>query len=367
MRTDLNQPNHSHDGARALAVLATVGSMVVAMTGCGTGAMGSTSAGAKPTIVVSTTQVADFTRELVGNTATVTPLLTAGQSAHGFDPSAAQLTALSRADALVVNGAGLEVWLDDAITASGFKGKLIDASAGIALITTDDHDHHADHADHVDYVDHGDVSAAPARSPATATPAAATKTTGNPHVWTDPALAKKMVTTITDGLSGLAKVDRATLAANAQRYGASLDALTDWITANIATVPESKRLLVTNHDAFAYFIAAYHITFIGSVIPSFDDHAEPSAAAIDALVAKIRATGTTAIFSESSISPKTAEVIGAEAGVKVYSGPDALYGDSLGVAGSNGDTYLKSEIHNARVILESWGVTPTQLPTALAR
>src|SRR6218665_409508 len=265
MRTDLNQPNHSHDGARALAVLATVGSMVVAMTGCGTGAMGSTSAGAKPTIVVSTTQVADFTRELVGNTATVTPLLTAGQSAHGFDPSAAQLTALSRADALVVNGAGLEVWLDYAITASGFKGKLIDASAGIALITTDDHDHDAHHhhdaahdhdaahaghdADHADASAAPTASAAPARSPATATPATAAKTTGNPHVWTDPALAKKMVTTITDGLSGVAKVDRATLTANAQRYGASLDALTGWITANIATVPEAKRLLVTNHDA----------------------------------------------------------------------------------------------------------------------
>src|SRR6218665_2144081 len=129
MRTALNQPHHPPDGARALAVRATVRPNGLAVARRGTGGVGSTSAGAKPTIVVSTTQVADFTRELVGNTATMTPLLTAGQSAHGFDPSAAQLTALSRADALVVNGAGLELWLDDAIPGSRFKRKPIDESA----------------------------------------------------------------------------------------------------------------------------------------------------------------------------------------------------------------------------------------------
>ena len=93
---------------------------------------------------------------------------------------------------------------------------------------------------------------------------------------------------------------------------------------------------MTNHDAFTYFVDAYDITFVGSVIPSFDDNAEPSAAEIDDLVAKIRATGVQAVFSEASISPKAAETIADEAGVTVYSGDDALYGDSLGVEGSPG-------------------------------
>src|ERR671911_75070 len=76
---------------------------------------GVTVAAGGPAIVATTTQVGDFTRQLLGDSAEVTQLLAAGQSAHGFDPSAAQLLALTEADALVVNGAGLESWLDDAV------------------------------------------------------------------------------------------------------------------------------------------------------------------------------------------------------------------------------------------------------------
>ena len=120
---------------------------------------------------------------------------------------------------------------------------------------------------------------------------------------------------------------------------------------------------MTNHDAFTYFVDAYDVTFVGSIIPSFDDNAEPSAAEIDELVAKIRDTGVQAVFSEASISPKAAETIAAESGATVYSGDDALYGDSLGQPRAPpGETYLGSQVHNATLILESWGVTPSPLP-----
>jgi ABC-type Zn uptake system ZnuABC Zn-binding protein ZnuA len=59
------------------------------------------------------------------------------------------------------------------------------------------------------------------------------------------------------------------------------------------------------------------------------------------------------VFSESSLPPKTAEAIGAEAGVKVVAGEDSLYGDSLGPPGSDGDTYLKMEAHNTKVIVDN--------------
>ncbi|MEB0305869.1 metal ABC transporter substrate-binding protein, partial [Cryobacterium sp. 10I1] len=120
-----------------------------------------------------------------------------------------------------------------------------------------------------------------------------------------------------------------------------------------------------NHDAFGYFTAAYGITYVGSVIPSFDDNAEPSATEIDQLVTKIKATGVKAVFSEASISPKAADTIARQAGVTVYSGDDALYGDSLGPAGSDGATYVASQLHNVRLILESWGRVPTAVPADL--
>ncbi|HEU0182489.1 MAG TPA: metal ABC transporter substrate-binding protein [Agromyces mariniharenae] len=356
----------------ATAVGATLAAGVLALASCASPGASGTAGERGPSIVATTTQVGDFTRELVGDTADVTQLLAPAQSAHGFDPSAAQLLALADADALVVNGAGLESWLDDAVSASGFDGVLIDASTGIELYGTDDHDHDADaaadapdagHATSDDY--DADADAHDGDHAASDDHDGHDHGDGNPHIWTDPELAEHMVHNIAHGLETVPGIDAGAVTANEDAYLAKLDALDAWIEENVDTVPEAQRLLVTNHDAFTYLIDAYDLTFVGSVIPSFDDNAEPSAAEIDDLVAKIRATGVQAVFSEASISPKAAATIASEAGVTVYSGDDALYGDSLGVEGSPGETYLGSQVHNATLILESWGVTPSPLPAVL--
>ncbi|WP_350348402.1 metal ABC transporter substrate-binding protein [Agromyces sp. G08B096] len=346
--------------ARAGLATAAVAAAALGLAGCAGGE--ASAQGDGPQIVATTTQVGDFTRTLVGEQGEVTQLLQAGQSAHSFDPSAAQLRALADADALVVNGAGLESWVEDAVEASGFDGVLVDASEGIELAATEEHDHdHAgaddatdehegesaeEHAEHAD--EHGHDHGA-----------------GNPHIWTDPALAETMVENIAHGLAEVPGLDADELEANEADYLAQLEALDAWIAENVEQVPVAERLLVTNHDAFTYFLDAYDITFVGSVIPSFDDNAEPSAAEIDELVERIRSTGVAAVFSEASISPKAAETIAREADVTVYSGEDALYGDSLGVAGSEGETYIGSQLHNVRLILESWGVEPSAVPSAL--
>jgi len=343
-----------------LLIGGAVAAAALALAGCASpGASDNSTDG--PAIVATTTQVGDFTRELVGSSAGVTQLLTPGQGAHGFDPSAGQLLALAGADAVVINGGGLESWLDDALEASGFDGVLIDASEGIELYGTGDHDDSSPQADHDDHDDHGHDD----RAEATDDHSDHDHGAGNPHIWTDPELAGRMVANIADGLTEVPGVDVGEVEANESDYAAQLDALDTWISENVARVPVEQRLLVTNHDAFTYFVDAYDVTFIGSIIPSFDDNAEPSAAEIDELVAKIRDTGVAAVFSEASISPKAAETIAAESGAVVYSGDDALYGDSLGQPGSEGETYVGSQVHNARLILESWGVEPSALPAAL--
>ena len=122
-----------------------------------------------------------------------------------------------------------------------------------------------------------------------------------------------------------------------------------------AKVPADQRKLVTNHDAFGYYVARYQLTFVGSVIPSMDTSAELSAKQLTDLVARIRTTGTKAIFTESSLPPKTADAIAKQAGVKVIGGDDALYGYSLGPAGTPQGTYLGAEQHNTRVIVSALG------------
>ena len=84
-----------------------------------------------------------------------------------------------------------------------------------------------------------------------------------------------------------------------------------------------------------------------------DTSAELSGKQLTTLVAKIKATGVKAIFSESSLPPKTAEAIGRQAGVKVEAGENSLYGDTLGPAGSAGATYLDMEHHNTTTIVDA--------------
>ena len=276
-------------------------------------------------IVATTTQVTEFTQAIVGDTGTVTGLIQPNQSAHSFDPSAKQLLAISQADAIVMNGANLEPWLADALAAANFDGLIINATLGIPLIDQD------------------------------------------PHVWTSPALALSMVSNIASNLIDLTGEESGgPLEWNAVDYEKKLMALDEWTKTNFEQVPAEQRLLVTNHDAFTYFVDAYDITFVGSIIPSFDDNAEPSAAELDQLISDIEKSGATAIFSEASISPKLAKTIASEAGVTVYSGEDALYSDSLGVAGSNGETYIKATIHNVTMLMTSWGYPVLPLPAEIA-
>jgi ABC-type Zn uptake system ZnuABC Zn-binding protein ZnuA len=158
-----------------------------------------------------------------------------------------------------------------------------------------------------------------------------------------------------------ANIERALAAADpadAEVYRANLAAYTKQLQALDAEVQRqldslANKQLVTNHDAFGYYLDCYHLQFVGSIIPSFDTSAELSGRDIRDLVAKIRATGARAIFSETSLPPRAAETIGREAGVKVVTGEDALYGDSLGPSGSDGDSYIKMIRHNTRTIVSN--------------
>jgi zinc/manganese transport system substrate-binding protein len=109
-------------------------------------------------------------------------------------------------------------------------------------------------------------------------------------------------------------------------------------------VPAAQRKLVTDHDAFAYFAHRYGITVVGAVIPSQTTQAQPSAGDLAELSRVIRREHVTAVFPESSASPKLAEAIARQTGATAQSD---LYGDTLGPAGSPGATYLGMERANA--------------------
>lgn len=344
--------------AQLLSAAALGTAAVLALSSCSTGGDGSAAQGDRLQVVTTTTQLADFSAIVGGDNIELTSLMKPGSSAHHFDPTPGDLLAIGNADVLVVNGVGLDEFIDSSIDASGFKGTIIDASTGVDLVAAaaisaegkegdehaeeEEHDHSHGHG-HGDEHDHGDI---------------------NPHLWTSPQQAEGMVKAIAIGLAQADPKNSKDYTGNADSYNKKLSEMSEWIAAEFEKVPVEERVLVTGHDSLRYYLHDYNIDYAGSLLPSFEDNAEPSAAEVDALVAAIKERGVKAIFVESSLSPKLAKAVAKEAGVKVIDA-DTLFVDSLGPADSGAETYISATLHNTNVILDAWGVKADPIPNNL--
>jgi ABC-type Zn uptake system ZnuABC Zn-binding protein ZnuA len=277
----------------------------------------SSSAGAPLHVVTTTTVLTDFAKVIGGDRVSVYGVLKPNVNPHDYEPSPKDIDSMRSANVVIKNGVHLETWFDDAATASGTKATIVDASTAIKIRT-------------------GDTAA---------------EAEGDPHIWHDPRNAQQMVATIRDAFVAADPADASTFEANAARYTAELQALDTEIAAMIATLGNKK--LVTNHDAFGYYVDHFGLEFVGSIIPSFETSAEVSAAELNDLVDKIKAQGVKAVFAESALPSKVAKTIADEAGVKVVEGEGALYGDGLGTAKSPGGTYLTMMRHNTATIVDN--------------
>jgi ABC-type Zn uptake system ZnuABC Zn-binding protein ZnuA len=301
------------DGGMGRRLITLLALCLIALVGCsGAGDAGNRDGGGLR-VVATTTQVADLAANVGGDRVQVTSLLKPGIDAHDYEPSPADIDALARADVVVQNGVGLEEWLTDTIESSGFDGPVVDASQGVRLRQVG-----------------GEA---------------------DPHIWQNPRNAQKMAANIERGLAAAEPEAAAAFAANLAAYTKQLRALDAEVERQVDSL--ANRKVVTNHDAFGYYLDRYGLELVGSVIPSFDSSAELSGRDIRDLVAKIKATKVKAVFSETSLPPRAAETIGREAGVKVVTGEDALYGDALGPPGSDGDTYVKMIRHNTATIVSN--------------
>jgi zinc transport system substrate-binding protein len=195
---------------------------------------------------------------------------------HDFALAPGDLVRLSEADALVINGGGMEHFLDAArrqrpgLTA-------IDASRGI------------------------DSRPAPGEEP-------------NPHVWLDPAKAAAQVRTIADGLAALDPPHADAYRANAEVYAAKLDDLRRRLTETLA--PSRGRAIVTFHESFPHFARAFGLD-IAAVIRR-EPGSEPSARQLAETIDLVRRRGIRALFVEPQFPPRTAEAIARETGGRVY-------------------------------------------------
>ena len=259
-------------------------------------------------VVASTTILADLARQVGGPRVEVRSLLPTNADAHDFEPAPEDVATIEDADVVFTVGLGYDDWAADLVEAADTEAAVAVATAGVETLADD------------------------------------------PHVWFDPIRVKTMVATIAAGLAAVDPDGAATYEARRTAYQAQLDALDAAIAAAVATIPPERRKLVTNHEALGYYAARYGLTVVGTVIPSLETTAEPSAEEIAALLDVIEREGVPAVFAETSANPDLAREVAEQAGVEIV---ENLYTESLGEPGSGADTYLGLMATDTRLIVEA--------------
>jgi zinc/manganese transport system substrate-binding protein/manganese/iron transport system substrate-binding protein len=168
----------------------------------------------------------------------------------------------------------------------------------------------------------------------------------NPHLWLNVAYASKYVDRIEAALADADPAGAAAYAEAADAYRARLADLDADIADRIGSLPAADRVVVSFHDAFPYFAAAYGLSVVGTIVDAPGQ--DPSAGEIADLVATIRSSGAKAIFAEAQFSPRLAETIAGETGAVVVTD---LYTDSVGDAPA--DTYEGMMRSNADRVVEA--------------
>ena len=265
-------------------------------------------------VVASFTILGDITQQVGGDHVKVTTLVGPDGDPHTFEPSAKDSALLNSADVVVVNGLGLEGWLDRLVKASGFKGQLVVASTGVATHTLEE-------------------------DGATVT---------DPHAWNSAANGALYAKNILAALVKADPADEAALNASGQRYIDQLNKLDSWAKERFSAVPQAKRKVLTSHDAFGYFARAYGVDFMAP--QGISSESEASAAQVASLIKQIKADGVKVWFMENQLDPRLVKQIASATGAQPGG---ELYPEALSAKGGVADTYQKAFRHNVDTIYNS--------------
>ena len=273
----------------------------------------------RPRIVCSTTQVADFARQIVGDRMEVFGILGEGMNPHVYQPVPGDSRLVESADLCLQNGLHLEGknWMETLARDNGNK-PLTTCTDGVPPL---------------DLAYEGQL-------------------VKDPHAWFDPVNAARYVQNILAAVSDLDPEGARAYRMRAELYLAQLRALDAWIEKQTSRLPAEQRILVTSHDAFNYFAARYGFKVRSPV--GWSTGSEIGGGMTPRrrrmVVESIRDFGVSAVFLETSVNPKMIRQIAGEAGVAVGG---ELYSDAMGGPGSAGETYIGMMRENCLVIVSA--------------
>ena len=265
-------------------------------------------------VVSSFSVLGDMVQQVGGEHVHVDTLVGPDGDPHTFEPSPQDSALLSKADVVVVNGLGLEGWVDRLIKASGFKGELVVASTGVKTHTLNEEG----------------------------------KTVTDPHAWNSAANGAIYAQNILNGLIKADPQDKAALEASGQRYIGQLTEIDGWAKKQFTAIPLAKRKVLTSHDAFGYFGRAYDVTFLAP--QGLSSESEASAQQVASLIQQIKADGVHTWFMENQLDPRLVKQIATATGSRPGG---ELYPEALSKPGGVADSYVKMLRHNVELIAAS--------------
>jgi zinc/manganese transport system substrate-binding protein len=258
-------------------------------------------------VVASFSILADFAGNVGGDRVSVTTLVGANGDVHVYTPAPADAKKIADAKLVVINGLGLEGWMPRLVQSAGSKAAIVTATNGVT----------------------------PRKLGSEA----------DPHAWQSVANARIYVANIRDALVAADPADAQAFRVNAERYLANLDALDREVREAVAQIPPEHRKVISTHDAFGYFAAAYGIEFIAP--EGVSTESEASARDIARIITQVKSSKIPAVFLENISDPRLMRRIATETGARIGG---TLYSDSL--TGEKGDapTYIDMVRHNIKVL-----------------
>lgn len=269
-------------------------------------------------VVATFSILGDFARNVGGDRVEVTTLVGPNGDVHVYTPTTADAEAIRNARLVIVNGLGLEGWLPRLVESSGSKASTVIATRGIVP-----------------------------RKVAAGEILSRDRSVGSldPHAWQSVANAKIYVANIRDAMVAADPANAATYRANTSAYLAKLERLDRDVREALAPIPVERRRVISNHDAFGYFAAAYDITFVAPQGVSTDT--EPSARDIGVVIEQIKKEKIPAVFLENISDPRLMRQIASETGAAIGG---TLYSDSLTPKDGEAPSYIEMVRHNVRTI-----------------
>jgi zinc/manganese transport system substrate-binding protein len=274
-------------------------------------------------VVASFSILGDLLGRVGGERVAVRTIAGPDVDAHAFQPRPSDAEAIRRARLVVRNGLGFDAWLDRLTAAAGYSGPLITAAEGVTPRRLEEAGHGHSHGH-----SHGDQDGS------------------DPHAWQDLRNGQQYARAIAAGLAAADPDGAEAYRRNAEALVAELATLDGWVRAQIGSVAEERRQVVTSHDAFGYFGAAYGVRFRAP--QGISTESEPSAAQVAALIRLLKRERITAVFLENMANPATLRRLAAEAGVKVQG---QLYADALSAAGGPAPSYVAMFRHNVGLLV----------------